>query len=209
MLNNKGFTLVELLAVLIILGVILGVTIPNIVGITTANKLQAYAEDAKKFKSTVEYRFRGDSTIDKPQSNNECIVANLKYVAGNEYDNPPYGGKYLMDQSYVVMAKINNEYKYYVQLIEDLPEDEGYRGIRLDLSTKLDGTKYQDEIDEETSLDSFSLSLGDIVGITDDAAMTTYLNNLKTNIQIEVEGSEDAAARFICSSGVKRVYYVA
>lgn len=160
-MNEKGFTLVELMAVFVVLGVLMGVTIANIVGITTANKQQAYAEDAKKFSNDVEYRFRGDSTIEKPKYNGECLIANLKYVAGSEFDEPPYGGVYDMDNSYVVMLKKDNEYKYYVQLIERI-DGEGFRGIRLDNVNSLTGDKYQNEIDEATVIGDFAKGLGEI-----------------------------------------------
>lgn len=211
-MNNKGFTLIELMAVFVVLGVLLGVTIPNIVGITTANKQQTYADDAKKFKNAVEYRFRGDSTIEKPTNNNDCIIANLKYVAGSEYDNPPYGGVYLMDYSYVIMAKKNNEYKYYVQLVEGIKpnpsgandnakycQEEGCRGIKLDLITKLDGEKYQNEIDEATSISYFTPSLADIKTKTTEAQLTAYYATLANTIKDE-DGNK------VCNV-VKRVYY--
>lgn len=213
LMNNKGFTLIELMAVFVVLGVLMAVTIPNIVGITTANKQQTYAEDAKKFKNAVEYRFRGDSTIAKPQNNGDCIIANLKYVAGSEYDNPPYGGVYAMDYSYVIMAKKGNEYKYYVQLVEGVKynpagandnakycQQEGCRGIKLDLITKLSGEKYQDEIDEATSISSFTPGLGDIKSKTTEAQLAAYYATLANNIKDE-DGNK------VCTT-VKRVYYV-
>lgn len=197
MLNNKGYTLVELLAVFVVLGVLLAVTIPNIVGITTANRAQTYADDAKKFKNAVEYRFRGDSTIEKPQNEGDCIIANLKYVAGNEYENPPYGGEYLMDYSYVIMAKKDRQYKYYVQLIEKLPENEGYRGIKLDLITSLDGEKYQNEIDESVDVAVFQPNLSRINDFA--ANLNTYYTELAGNIK-------DEYGTKLCNV-VKMVYY--
>ena len=211
-LNSKGYTLIELLAVFVILGVLMAVTIPNIVGITEANKLQTYAEDAKKFKNTVEYRFRGDSTIEKPQNNGECIIANLKYVAGSEYDNPPYGGQYMMDQSYVIMVKDAKQYKYYVQLVEDLDGDEGYRGVGLKDATLLDGEKYQDEIDEATNLSStsspFGPSLSAIAGASTEAEVTTVLTNLAPQIKGKKITSPDNTLEQICTT-IKTIYYEA
>lgn len=155
-LNSKGFTLIELLATMLVLGILMAMVIPNIMGISTQNKTATYAEDAKRFKNSVEYMLRSDSSLVKPKVNGECVVVNLKYVNGfdTDYDNPPYGGSYKIDASYVVMSKENKRYKYYVQLIEDLPEDDGMRGFKLMEATELDGDGYLDDgvLWEDTTL---------------------------------------------------------
>ena len=73
-MNQKGFTLVELLATLLIIGVVMGVTIPNVTGIFNQNKVTTYAEDAKKLRTSAEYMFRGNSAVTKPVANNDCIA---------------------------------------------------------------------------------------------------------------------------------------
>ena len=152
-LNNKGYTLIELLATMLILGILMAVTIPNITGISTQNKVTAYAEDAKKFKNIVEYKLRGDNTVKKPTSNEQCVIVALNLVHGSEFDNPPYGGTYMMDKSFVVMVKKNKRFDYYVQLVEDLGSSKGYKGYGLIDSAKLEGTKYFDYINEDTVID--------------------------------------------------------
>ncbi len=193
-MNKKGFTLIELLAVFVILGVLLGVTIPNIIGITEANRIQTYADDSKKFKNSVEYAFRGDDTIILPSEENDCIIANLKYISGAEFDKPPYGGKYLMDDSYVVMKLVKEKdgsgsatkyftYKYYVQLVEEFTQGDGskgYRGVRLKDYQKLEGDKYHDEISEDVSLNGFAVGLGDYRDQPDETAISNYLTKLVT-----------------------------
>lgn len=156
MLNNKGYTLVELLATMIILGIMLAVTIPNISGISTQNKMTAYAEDAKKFKNTAEYMFRGDDTVTKPQGNEHCVMVNLKYLHDNEFDTAPYGGHYDMQNSFVVMAKINKRYKYFVQLVEKFQADgDNFRGFSLIDYTNLEGSKYLDNVSEGVNMSPF------------------------------------------------------
>lgn len=154
MLNNKGYTLVELLATVVILGIIMAVTIPNITGISDQNKITTYAEDAKKFKSTAEYMFRGDDTVAKPTSNGQCVIVSLEYLHGNEFDEPPHGGEYLMKQSYVVMVKRNNRYNYYVQLVEKFKANDrdNYNGFCLINSNELEGNDYLEKVTESTEL---------------------------------------------------------
>ena len=156
-MNNKGYTLVELLATMVILGILMAVTIPNISGISTQNKITKYAEDAKKFKNTAEYMFRGDDTVVKPVNNKECLIVNLRYVHGNEYDDPPYGGSYDMDNSVVVMVKSNRRYEYYVQLVEKFTADgvDNYRGFSLLKYSELESDTYLDKLSEGVNLTPF------------------------------------------------------
>ena len=157
MLNNKGYTLVELLATMIILGIVMAVTIPNISGISTQNKITTYAEDAKKFKSSAEYMIRGDDTIDKPKDNNDCVVVNLKYLHGNDYDHPPYDGRYLMDHSIMVMVKLNNRYEYYIQLVEEYNSDgvNNYKGFSLTNYHNLESDRYLNNVTEGVNMSKF------------------------------------------------------
>ena len=156
-MNNKGYTLVELLATMVILGILMAVTIPNISGISTQNKITKYAEDAKKFKNTAEYMFRGDDAVVKPVNNKECLIVNLRYVHGNEYDDPPYGGSYDMDNSFVVMVKSNRRYEYYVQLVEKFTADgmDNYRGFSLPKYSELESDTYLDKLSEGVNLTPF------------------------------------------------------
>lgn len=165
-MDNKGFTLVELLVTLSMLGLIMMVTIPNIEGISEANKKQAYADDALRFKNTVEYMIRSDDNYIKPTNNGQCVVVSLthlladdndsgakdvltslelasgNYVSleGSDYEDAPYGGKYLLNHSYVVVKNDAQHLKYYVQLIEK--HDSIYDGIMLVESSKLEGSNY-------------------------------------------------------------------
>lgn len=175
MRNNKGFTLVELLAVMIILGVMLMAVIPNISGISANSKMQAYAEDAKRFKNTVEYEFRSDSSIQLPTANNHCLVVNLKMVHNSEFESAPYGGKYDMQGSYVVIRRNGKQFNYYVQLIEDIGKDgtKGFRGYDLRISSALEGDKYRENFWEGTT-SSFTAT-NKITGSTLSTAQTNYI----------------------------------
>ena len=98
MRNEKGFTLVELLAVMVILGIIMSIAIPNVTGILYKNRATTYVEDAKKLATTAEYKLRGSSTgIVKPLEN-QCVVMNLAYLDNSEFEDPPNGGEYLKNQ---------------------------------------------------------------------------------------------------------------
>lgn len=135
--NQKGFTLVELLAVMVILGIIMAIALPNVTGILYKNRASTYIEDAKKLATTAEYKLRGSSTgIIKP-TDGQCIIMNLAYLDNSEFEEPPYGGEYLKNKSYVVIKKNGSEYEYYVQLLESIPKSTDLRGVSLLKSTDL------------------------------------------------------------------------
>lgn len=138
--NKKGFTLVELLATLVILGLLTVIAAPNIIGILTNTKLNTYISDANKLQTLAEYKFRSDSKITRPQDG-ECIVLTMNYLGTSEFKNPPYGGTYSTDKSFVVIKGEKNaqealEYKYYVQIMEDVKANE-YGGIPVIIKSEI------------------------------------------------------------------------
>ena len=134
-INKKGFTLVELLATLVILGLLTVIAAPNIIGILTNTKLNTYISDANKLQTLAEYKFRSDSKITRP-SEGQCIVLTMNYLGTSEFKNPPYGGTYNTGNSFVAIKKEGNEYKYYVQIMEDVKANE-YGGIPVIIKSEI------------------------------------------------------------------------
>lgn len=54
--KKKGFTLVELLAVIVILAIILAIAVPGIAGIINSAKRGAFESDAKMIVTGIEYK---------------------------------------------------------------------------------------------------------------------------------------------------------
>lgn len=94
--NVAGFTLVELLAAMVILGILMGVAVPNIVGVVNREKANTYIEDAKRLVVRARTTF---ATSDNLTKNNTCF--SMKYLDNGDFDEPPGGGVYLKNLSYV------------------------------------------------------------------------------------------------------------
>ena len=133
--DKKGFTLVELLATVVILGIIMIVAVPNVMGILTRNRSNTYLEDAKKLSTLAEYQVRSGSNVIQKPATGQCIVMTLSYLDNAEFEDAPNGGEYLKNVSFVVVKKEGNELKYYVQLLENYKNT--YRGVKLIGTPKL------------------------------------------------------------------------
>ena len=127
-MKNKGFTLIELIATMVVLGIIMLIAIPNIIGIVERNKRTAYVEDARRLVTLAEYRFRSDTSINLEDG--QCIVMRLSFLDNGELQAPPDGGDYLEDNSFVVIRRSGPNITYYVTLVEDLPNG-NRNGVRL------------------------------------------------------------------------------
>ena len=116
-IDRKGFTLIELLAALVILGLLMAVAAPNIMSILNNQKNTIYVEDAKKLATAAGYKMRGttDSSIVKPGPG-RCILMDLSFLDNGDFNDPPQGGAYYSNLSFVEICNYNGNYEYYVQL---------------------------------------------------------------------------------------------
>lgn len=145
MLNKKAFTLVELLAVVVILGVLMLIAIPNTVSLIDKNKATTFLENAKTFVSLVQTKIQTDKSLELPTNSNYVTIMNLRYLNTNDLGESPYGGPYNLDYSYVAVKLVNNKYTYFVQLVTCVegtdtcaPNDSNnWRGIDLIEISKL------------------------------------------------------------------------
>jgi prepilin-type N-terminal cleavage/methylation domain-containing protein len=92
--NNKGFTLVELLSVIVILGAVLVVAIPNIVKVIDKSKTDTYNQMIRTItKATKEYITSNALKIDNFSTTGDSTVISLQQLvdAGflkNKIENP-------------------------------------------------------------------------------------------------------------------------
>jgi type II secretory pathway pseudopilin PulG len=152
-LNRKAFTLVELLAMLVVLGILIGITVPNITGILNQQKTNGFVEDATKMVNRTKTKMSSDSSIKKPVAGH-CLVFTLNYLNDNDdIDTGPNGGSYLDYNSFVIVTRQGTEYKYYIRLVEDNGSD-GYYGVSFSEYTSFK-ENYNTKIEAITRLVDF------------------------------------------------------
>lgn len=137
--NNRGFTLVELLASIVILGILMAIAVPTILGMLKDNRDAMYIDAAKKMISQAEYKMRSSSSIIEKPNKNDVIAMSLVYLDSNDFDNAPNNGEYLKEASFVVIKNIgNNKLEYSATIVEKMKKG-GYKGIKLTKDSLLNG----------------------------------------------------------------------
>ena len=152
-MRKNGFTFVELLAMLTVIGIIMLVAIPNISGMLKNQRLGSLKADAMSMVEATKTKVVKDKLMVKPKAG-ECVVFPLNYLDDNEnITKGPNGGLYDQFDSIVVYTRVGNKYKYYVRLVEV------YKDKRIGISML-----------DSISIDS--LKSGDISEIADNIGLT-------------------------------------
>jgi len=101
--NKKGFTLVELLAVIVILAIILAIAVPGISGIINSAKKGSFESDAKMIVTGIEYNVL-QSTVTgtaAPVASDTAVTADV-----DDYGADPtnYTGVYIVDMDPITIC---------------------------------------------------------------------------------------------------------
>ena len=182
-MNNKGFTLVEILAMLVVLGVLMAVTIPNITGILNKQKISITISDSEKLVESAKSTMVTKKDFVKPNVN-ECIVFTMNELDKNDdYGTGTNGGTYNKYASFVVVKRVEKStkttgYEYYVRLVE--LSDEKYYGVDL---AKIESIQDENsgvigEITNNCGSDDDNCSLKD----ADESVALNYVNSLSSGL---------------------------
>lgn len=85
-MKNKGFPLIELLAVIVILGVILTITIPIVSGVIKSSMKQTFIIDTKNILETISAKRMGSIKFD-PTLINELTIESLLDIPNSNYES--------------------------------------------------------------------------------------------------------------------------
>ena len=163
-LNKKGFTLVELLAVIVILGIIMLVAIPAVTGYITGTRKEGFLELAREVTSSISEKIaNGEYVLD---DNNTIYVFDWNNASMDQKPKSPFGGEIVDAYVYVTL---DDEYAptYYFTALDE----NGYY-IAPNRS-----------VDDLTAKDVKSTNMTSISG-------TMYVENKDNMIMINANGEE-------------------
>ncbi len=175
-MNKRGFTLVELLASLVILSILMTVAVSSVLRVVETNRQAQYVEDAKKFVAQVEYGIRGKKFpgFKKPTNEGGCIAISLKDIDTSDFKKAPSGGHYDIAYSFVVLQNSYGDDVYYVRLMESI-DDKGFRGIYMSAVDDLKGGEGKDKVETKYASDLFTVNSSATSKI-ESALSETYAN---------------------------------
>lgn len=170
--NNKGFTLVELLAAIVILGLLVFIGLPRILDALGSGKSNLYISDAKKMISQAEYKIKVSNASIEIPDDGDCIAVSLLYLDSSEFSVAPNNGEYLDDKSYVLVKNNRGKLEYSVASVEKFKDGKGYKGVKLSTTGALsaNGIARVDNYKEE-----------DLVSVSDSTKFNTEYINEKLN----------------------------
>jgi prepilin-type N-terminal cleavage/methylation domain-containing protein len=113
-MNKKGFTLIELIAVLIILTVITAILMPNLVKYVNKNREES-AKSIEKLLITNLELYNADKEQDLWKDDKTCITVSIEDLV-NQNKDIDMGECLLTNEKALTITKENNTYKYYVNI---------------------------------------------------------------------------------------------
>lgn len=170
MKKNKGFTLVELLAVIVILAIIMVIAIPAVLETMTSAKRKSFGEYAMKVSTGAEKQYLEDQLTSNPGT---CVLYDIKKDLGFSST-----GNY---EGYVIVKMTNNDPKIYVTL-----KDNDYMIYGVD-GNKLETVEVKNYADGDylSDINLLSVAKCDVYSVVKEGATPIEKYEKKTATLIE------------------------
>lgn len=112
-MKKNGFTLVELLAVLVIVSIITLIATPNVINLMKQGREKKFVEEANSIVDNATYMYKNDrnrsnsNIFECNEDKTNCKITLNKLDKGIE-SNDPYGYEYKVGESFVVFQEYCN-----------------------------------------------------------------------------------------------------
>lgn len=118
MKNEKGLTLIETLAVIIILGIVMIIAVPSVTKYIVRSDNAVYASNISAYLETIKGKYEMKE-YGSYLKDDEIMVVPIRHVILEKGDSEktPYGA-YDFDRSYVLIVPERNGYSYYATIID-------------------------------------------------------------------------------------------
>ena len=131
--KNNGFTLVELLAVVVIIGILLLLAIPSVTRQMNESRKKGVAEDARTIAKAVKDDILMHDTV-LLSKKKETITYNKEQINNlldKKIGNSPFGGAYDVASAQVIITSVDNKKNYTIRvcLIDENGNGFGYSNV--------------------------------------------------------------------------------
>ena len=114
--KSKGFTLIELLAVIVVLAVILLIAVPNVLGIITNSKEDAFRANLKTIINSVEYKLLSDKVAFESTSleelayevTDENVSGDIRELKVEKLEDWRGGWSYDKETKIITLTRVTN-----------------------------------------------------------------------------------------------------
>lgn len=180
-MNKKGFTLIEIIAVIIIIGIITTVGVITISGNLSDSRDSALADTAIVYADAARKLKANDKLLREPHNGEAVLIPFTQLVVDKNDNYATAYGTMVLDSCYIAIVNNKNTFEYYVALLDDTNHN-----IPLVNINDLDG-------------DSVSVDSSDILKIGDMSQMLAVGGKLEINGKIyEIDkDNSDANGRYI------------